>query len=195
MIPRNPVISKQPWLKYSSEGVEMARQVNMTLSLTHALPHRNSTRFYRWKVLGEGADGTAFLMSSSSGIGCVIKFHKCPSKVKEEMSNWQRAYGEGFVRTVTLCKKTVLMMPYIQILDDAEFDQARAQIIKHVADLALRGIRHNDLHRRHVGWWTDERSTKHIRFIDWGSVIITDKSAEAVTTACNDAIVRLEYTM
>ena len=104
--------------------------------------------------LGHGAEGRVWLAATTSGAACVIKFSLKRNEVAltAECKVWKEVWGQN-ARVITLAKSPALLMPFVKPLTEEEWqDRAKLQLVRAaVKELVDHGVRHDDLHRRHVG--------------------------------------------
>lgn len=182
--------SGRMWLKYTSAYADFLKNgpsIDMNTLPLKSMVSPNVQELYLVKDLGIGSTGKAVLLySQTENACCVAKFIHGPRDRRSvvadaEIDAWHKAYGTDCgVRKAVLANKSVLLMPYIDILAESEFKDPHTcdLIVTHVKELAAKGIQHNDIARRHVGW-NNTTGAKKICFIDWGCVIQSSSPLEA----------------
>ena len=120
----------------------------------HVFPRPNARMFILVHDLGRGAEGRVWLAATTSGSACVIKFSLKRNEValQDECKLWNDVWHQH-ARVITLAKSPALLMPFVKPLTEEEWqDRDKSQLVRTaVQELVDHGVRHDDLHRRHVG--------------------------------------------
>jgi hypothetical protein len=112
-----------------------------------------------------GADGRVWLACSTSGRVCVIKFyndHWKSSDIDRECSLWNDLWNLP-ARTITLCSKLALIMPFVVSLAEDEVRNSSdhlAAVMLAIRNLSEKHYYHDDLSWRHVGFYQSEGTKK-----------------------------------
>ncbi|WBR14444.1 hypothetical protein pkur_cds_269 [Pandoravirus kuranda] len=73
-----------------------------------------------------------------------------------EATAWRLVWGEGRVRAICLCGWPALVMPYASPLARDATEAAERgvvpRVLRAIESMAAKGLCHDDLHWRHVGW-------------------------------------------
>lgn len=110
--------------------------------------------------LGHGTDGRALLAGDEQGRACVLKFAAAESRHVEpkemfgaEAAAWRKLWDIHDVRIQALLGSVALVMPWVDILSEAQWDDAAIQdeVRAAVRAVAKKGMDHGDMVRRHVG--------------------------------------------
>ncbi|EGC30062.1 hypothetical protein DICPUDRAFT_41971 [Dictyostelium purpureum] len=119
--------------------------------------------------LGGGAHGRVWLCCSLDGYVFVLKFsaEETISELIKESKNW-KIFWDFNTMVETWNDRTALMMPFL--LPATEDDWKDKQFVERVSDtikqLAVNGLYHQDLRKRHVGKYIDKKKQTKIAFFD-----------------------------
>lgn len=133
--------------------------------LTHSkLPKQTeAAEFFLLRELGSGRDGSVWHACTRSGRGCALKFSKAHDDAEGaltlECANWKRINSEfnqiHQVRVLKLGDRWCLLLPYLHTFDSWTLAQSEA-VKKVVRKTADKNLAHQDLKKRHFGFFSSE---------------------------------------
>ena len=116
---------------------------------------------YAIKDLGRGFDGRVWLMCTSSGAVCVLKFLNIDGKIsmclKKEVENWQTVYPKFKVFLEKWCGRESLQMPHFaSVKRDDRMDVLDSVKVTLETSLDAKGLVHDDVAWHNVGLYKKE---------------------------------------
>jgi hypothetical protein len=140
---------------------------------------------YILRFLGCGRDGRAFLVCDEFCRAGVVKMGS--GSFDDEAAAFNSVNGGFPFPAVTrrLCGSEALLMPYVTMLSQDEWEVSLPEVRSAVVAMASKGIKHTDLVCRHVGWLS--RSDRRIGFIDLAHAEATyDGADDMLRNLCAD---------
>lgn len=155
------------------------------------MPSTQPNKLYLVDDFGGGRDGRVWLAVTKKGEMCVIKFDHTGNReaLEKEAKHWQHIWGKKEVQVITLCGRPALMMPYMKPIEDWNDAEIKKAIVEAAEIMARKGLVHNDLTRRHVGFASPVKkgAKTEVVFFDLRDVTEMDE-----TEALNTMIKKLE---
>jgi hypothetical protein len=146
---------KRYYIKVTPESYAWISAPNLKPDYARFPPSSNTKNFLLTQDLRGGAHGRVWLASTSSGVGCVLKFLQANvSKdiLKREAELWNKLWNMP-AKIQKLGGRKALVMPYV--FQCREEDMEIPEILKAVSiavqRMAESGYEHDDLSWRHVG--------------------------------------------
>jgi len=153
--------SSRPFVRVSEAGWLWQRSLPFRKLKLHVFPRSNAKTFILLHDLGHGVEGRVWLAATTTGSACVIKFSLKNNEeaLSRECNVWQNVWKQNAVRVTKLASTHALLMPFVKPLTEDEWEDTNKRNLVRAAvqELADNGLRHKDLHRRHVGLHKDSR--------------------------------------
>jgi len=165
--PRKPInlvdFENRPYIKISEHGwvwTKLNPRLFSKKLKINQFPSPTAKSFILLYDFGRSTEGRVYLAVTTSGATCVIKFsldEKNCAVLTRESESWRMIWGLR-TRIIRLAESTALIMPFARPLSDQQWNQTDIQqkVKTAVKTMVQKGMKHGDLHRRHVGLYRDK---------------------------------------